>query len=563
MAQGDFGPVRKIALGGACLALIAALASVVGTPPAAASIGESFLAIPGIADGRTTGARGWLRVEAHYWPSEDADIFLGRNRLRRDKAFFSGPPAPQHGEGKLALAVDKRSPFFRKLMQACAVGAELPAMRFRESSVRSRGLSELGMRPASVPEFYEYELRQVKFAACPVVDAAPEQAVVLTFKNVALTNYQGPPEGVKLELTPASLRPADTSGRTKAFVVSWFAVANDVSDKQCPVVNAKPTEADYYALKTPGEAARIRAELAAAKDGVGYENEQMAHRGPLSLNVGLLPGIVRDPGHVIPQTTIARGLDLDGDDGRGKPPAGVCRHKNYLAEDGRTGIDNQLYTVQGCMPGLQGHKGFLMQYRNEQRRNGLLSIVVVISGIDDDRNDASVDVTIAYSRDPMAKNADGKVILPDYTYRLTDRAEYAHYFTRLLGRIDNGAIVTDRVPQLQMHPGLDPEVTLYDGGLRLVIQPDGSLKGIAAGYEDWRRHMMINANSRSESLYGFQAPGLYNAFKRYADGLKDPETGECHGISAAYDIEGSAAFVPLEGTKQQIAASAGAARANR
>src|SRR5262249_32124995 len=157
-----------------------------------------------------------------------------------------------------------------------------------------------------------------------------------------------------------------------------------------------------------------RAALASKNQTVQYENEQMAFRGPHRLNACMLPGIIRDPGHFEPKTTLARGFDLDGSDGTGAAPAGTCSHKTYGAADGRTGIDNQLFRVQGCMPGYQGHKGFLMQYLNEQRRNGKLSILVQISGIDDEQNDDSVAVTLLYSLDPMAKNGAGTAILGDY-----------------------------------------------------------------------------------------------------------------------------------------------------
>jgi hypothetical protein len=36
---------------------------------------------------------------------------------------------------------------------------------------------------------------------------------------------------------------------------------------------------------------------------------------------------------------------------------------------------------------------------------------------------------------------------------------------------------------------------------------------------------------------------LYNALKRAADGMKDLVTGQCDGISSAYDIEGIPAFI--------------------
>ena len=112
----------------------------------------------------------------------------------------------------------------------------------------------------------------------------------------------------------------------------------------------------------------------------------------------------------MPQTKLARGLDLDGNDGSGKPPPGICKHKNYAAEDGRTGIDNQLYTVQGCNTGYMGHRGFYTQYANEQRRNGLLTTVVQISGIDDEKNDDRVYVTILHGEElPMPQNTEMEV----------------------------------------------------------------------------------------------------------------------------------------------------------
>jgi hypothetical protein len=143
----------------------------------------------------------------------------------------------------------------------------------------------------------------------------------------------------------------------------------------------------------------------------------------------------------------------------------------------------------------------------------------------------------------MAKDASGKQILPDYSFRITDNPEYTHYFTRLHGRIVNGVIITDPIKQLQFNPGLDPELTLADAQMRLQILPDGTLKGLVGGYQDWRREMKLYAMSNSESLYGFQCPAMYSALKSAADGMKDPSTGECDGISAAYDIEGVPAFI--------------------
>jgi hypothetical protein len=262
---------------------------------------------------------------------------------------------------------------------------------------------------------------------------------------------------------------------------------------------------------------------------------------------------VRDPIQPAPQTKIARGLNLDGNDGTGAPPAGTCQHKNYVSEDGRTGIDNQLYTVEGCMRGYQGHKGQLYQYANEQRRNGQLAILLQISGIDDEKNDDSVDVTLLYSLDPMEKNGAGTAVLPDVTFRVTDKPELASFFTRLHARIVNGVLLTDPVKEMKTNMPLDTPVTLHNAQMRLEFLPDGSIKGVLGGYQDWRHIATANGSSLVESLIGTSITAMYGALKRAADGFKDPVTGECNEISSAYDIEGVPAFLPPDQQKSLLA----------
>ena len=224
-------------------------------------------------------------------------------------------------------------------------------------------------------------------------------------------------------------------------------MANDVSDDQCPVMHERPIEDDYYGLVSPEEAERERAALA-GQGGVNYENGQMGLRGPNRLNVTLLPGIVTDPGLAEPQTRIARGVNLDGDtSGR--------RHRNYVSEDGAvTGIDNQLYTVMGCIAGWQGHNGFILQFANNQMRDGQMSMLVEIGGIDNELNDREVYVTMLYSLDAMAKSGSGTEILPDFTFHVTDRPEFTHYFSRVRGRIVDGVIITEPIDQLRLNLGV-------------------------------------------------------------------------------------------------------------
>jgi len=102
-----------------------------------------------------------------------------------------------------------------------------------------------------------------------------------------------------------------------------------------------------------------------------------------------LPGIVPDPGNAAPESEVAEGFDLDGYEGKGEPPPLVHRHKNFVSTDGRTGIDNQLYTVEACVPGFRPD-GNIPKIVNEMMRNGALSILLEISGIEGEFNGISV-----------------------------------------------------------------------------------------------------------------------------------------------------------------------------
>jgi hypothetical protein len=528
--------------------------SVAGAPDALAYIGPSFLHVPGIAGGAPgTKYKNWIRFEANYWglPPPHPLVFEGTGRKR---TFFSGPRAPRQGAGTLSVALDKQSPALASLMEQCANKAKLPELTYSESSDMARAPAELGVRPADIPEYFEYKLKDVELS-CPIVADAPEQAFVLSFSDVQWLNYQGQGEGKQLTPAAAKLTRAQSSGETKTFIVTWFSSAADITDDQCPVMNSRPTEDDYYALMSKEDAAKEKAERASKGGVAGSPTDgQIAFRGPGKLNVCGLPGIVRDPGHISPQSTVAHGFNLDGDDGAGDPPPLTRKHKNYVSEDGRSGIDNQLFSVDGCIKGFK-RSGLLTMARNETRRNGLVSMLVEINGIDNDQNDKSVDVTVLYSKDAMAKNAAGNHILPNYTFRVSDDPELTELFARFHGRIVNGVLTTDPIKEMTLSDGREPRFTLYAPRMRLEIKPDGTLKGVIGGYQDWRVLMNFWASYTSgfESFMGYQCPGAYNAFKRAADGLKDPVTGEFNGISSAYDMEGVPAFIPPEQHKALVA----------
>ena len=73
------------------------------------------------------------------------------------------------------------------------------------------------------------------------------------------------------------------------------------------------------------------------------------------------------------------------------------------------------------------------------------------------------------------------------------------------------------------------------------MEPDGSLHGIIGGYQPWKDYYHYLA-VRGEGTGQIDAPAVYYAMKRHADGVPDPVTGEHTAISAAYYWEAVPAF---------------------
>jgi hypothetical protein len=383
--------------------------------------------------------------------------------------------------------------------------------------------------------------------SCPLVSHAPEQALVLEFRDITWLNFQGGEKVAVAAPVPARLPPRPTTGRSLTFVLTWVSSGAGYKPDECTALNKEPTERDYFAMWPRQDIPQAKSELMRA-GGLATLGAGIALRGPDRLNVCALPGIVPDPGHAAPQSDVARGFDLDAFDGSSARPASTHAHRNYRSEEGGRGIDNQLYSVSACVPGFRPD-GNLTNIRNQLMRNGTTSVLLEVSGIDDAQNDDDIAVTVFYSTDRMVKTADGREILPNYTFRISGDPALTQFFARLPGRIVNGVIITDPVDHLEFIEGGPRH--LFNARMRLEILPDGGLKAVFGGYQDWRL-MMTNwgRNRIMEPTMRYQCPGLYNAIKRAADGLPDPLTGEFKGISVAYDVRGVRAFIP----PRQIAA---------
>jgi hypothetical protein len=523
------------------IALVAA-GAVGWSSTASAYVGPSWLIIPGkpghYNDGRFKKA---ILARASKWPGRLKTINSHGFTLAGDKLYFGGPQATKDGNsGKLIVTVNVNDPDIAIMRELCANKTAVPQLQYAESSWRARPVLELGPRPADIPEVFLYQLENATVTDCPYYEGAAEQMFQFQFGNIKWLNYDPNRRfDNRIEVRPEDLPqvfPANAGKGVKSYLITWIGLATDAAEDQCPKMNNPPSDDDYFRFKTEEEKAKVMDRYKER----GLDERQLSQRAPLGQSVMEFPGTVPDPGIVEPLPTVALGVDLDGNDGRGSPRRGYRKHANYMSPDGRKGIDNELHRVLGCVLGYRGKKGYRNQTSNARRADGNIVTLIEVSGIDDERNDNDVTVKIIHSLDTPVKDNSGKIFIANYTYTPTDDPNFALYNHQLRGRIVNGVIETDPVPSFLMNLGQDPEWDMREARFRLAPNPDGSVTGVLAGYRDWNKLLDVLSNERT---YHYSKVAAYYAMRRNADGLYNPATKEYDGISGAYEIEAVPAFV--------------------
>jgi hypothetical protein len=258
----------------------------------------------------------------------------------------------------------------------------------------------------------------------------------------------------------------------------------------------------------------------------------------------------------------AFGIDLDGQDSRanGKAAPGTCAHDDLPGMNGERGIDNQFFRVVGCSNSYQS-TGQSNGYAIEML-TGAWGILITLDGVDDIRNDDSVDVGLFANADPIELSPNREP-LRNATYAIDQDPRFQ---ARTRGRIKDGVLTTDPV-NVRFHKitnGIYLERPLNAARVSMTLSADGVLDGYLAGYTSVddiydfqyafrngkkadgspadRRLVMVSANGQAAVL-GHTCNGAYYALRELADGDRDPATGQCRSISTQYRITAIPAFV--------------------
>jgi hypothetical protein len=243
----------------------------------------------------------------------------------------------------------------------------------------------------------------------------------------------------------------------------------------------------------------------------------------------------------------AIGMDLDG---KNSP-------EDFESDDGRKGIDNQLFRVVGCIRNYrqEGELGIITTKWRAQKPFNRVSIE--LTGVDNLTNDP--DVTVSYYRtlDTLLAGPTGKY-LPGGSQRV-DARWGKRFLTSAKGRIVDGVLETQPSEEVLLpEDGMgDPAINIFrNARLRLKLTPE-TAEGVLAGYVDVEQwyYAMNTSWATHHAAYGqASAASIYKALRRLADAYPDPKDGHNTAISAAMDIKLVQAYVIQPEAARRVAA---------
>jgi hypothetical protein len=333
---------------------------------------------------------------------------------------------------------------------------------------------------------------------------------------------------------------------SRAYVVDWLEPAflhdgpendNIVPGKDCPAGAAVTPgwKVQFQTAWRDPETIKYYLDAENRPDGIRV----MRWRGPNLEDVWAHPTAGPDL-HMLPPVTWNRGLGFDLD--------GKVKTTDFTSPDGDAGIDNNYYRAAGCWVSYRGapYKSQRGIGINGYMRDGLYTIVMVLSGDKDPMNDDNATLAIYQSKDKIVKDNQGQVahdasysILPTSRTQSLVKVSVAH------GLIETASAQEIRIRDEAWNASIPDQLQLMDGKLRFRIKEDGGLEGLLGGYVSWKalyKKQAIPARD-TESNQGLDMPTFYYQLERYADGDPDPATGKNRRISAAYRLRAVPAFV--------------------
>ena len=346
---------------------------------------------------------------------------------------------------------------------------------------------------------------------------------------------------------PAPALPTPPANGEMGFVVQEFIPPVIQGKDACPDGNALRLRDAYLETLPADERARLKLKENLKE----WDARWFAYAfGPHGTNICSQPDQFKRPLMRTVQSKYAWGLDLGGHDG-----VDTCPHDKFTDPDGRIGVDNQEYRAMGCTPewrGVDGVAGDIATGMRQFHGSGEWTQVILLRGVHSLVHQDNVEVIYANTPDRPPADSKGH-FLTGASFSVSDTAP--RHRNVLHGRIENGVLTTDPTDIVLTETwgqggarDIRGNRTNYDyrqGRLRLVFQPDGGLHGFLGGYRPVFDVVVSEAlgGIGSALVAGIDCAQSLTTLRHYADGLRDPKTGQCNGVSSAMQIKAIPAFV--------------------
>jgi hypothetical protein len=241
--------------------------------------------------------------------------------------------------------------------------------------------------------------------------------------------------------------------------------------------------------------------------------------------------VVRDIRFVRATDGVSDGFDLDGSGAADS----ACGPADYIGPNGQLGIDN---AFAGLLPALELTEARTMEdIIAASVRSGELLILVELADLDDDRNDACVDVALRRGQGEPLLGNDGE-ILPSQTFAEMDGAD-ASVVTGvpLEGGSASAGPVTLALPVNIFEYQYD--FSLLDGRVRVDLDGRGRATGVLGGGLPLDVLLQVASNPDVDPTL---LPLIEGLLGQAAD-LAPDEDGTCTRLSMAFQFEAVEAFL--------------------
>ena len=247
------------------------------------------------------------------------------------------------------------------------------------------------------------------------------------------------------------------------------------------------------------------------------------------------------------------GFDLDGRAStRVEPAAGECPHDDFMSPDGQPHVDYNFLRIINNDEIREDGKFVFGGFREGQlvdgvingaTKNGSMTILLQVLGLDDLQNDDDVRIQIFASEDSPALGTDNSVLAGA---TLSVHPESRFHSGEVRGSVVDGVLTAGPIDLLFPIDIMivRDEFLIHDSWLRLRVG-DRSFEGTVSGYWDvdnLRRIIGVPTTDNGNAA-NFTIEEFDRAMIDFADGDYDEETGLCTSLTTMFQLRGIQAFL--------------------